>query len=217
MVLLRRLTYVFDNFNNLVLDSGYTSFDGTQHVGTNLLDSPFKTSGTFFADSYINDVATYAYDAAIVMGMAACDYVAAGNTMDGDFSGPELYQFIKQLNFNSVTGNVQFDSTGSRLASSGNYIMWNHRSEAADANPKTHMVGSWTDAEGWSWTKVYDADEGGYRFSGNNPATQWQAPADTVPETTETFTGGGNSFVGRGFFFCWGLGLTSFLVAVVMA
>ena len=177
-----KATYVFDNFNNLVLDSGYTAFDGTQHVGTNLLDSPFKQSGTFFADSHgsINDVATYAYDAAITLGMAACDYVAAGNTMDGDFSGPELYEFIKQLNFNSVSGNVQFDSTGSRLASTGSYIMWNHRSEAAASNPTTNIVGSWTELGGWAWEKVNDADESAYRFSGNKAETQWVPPADKI-------------------------------------
>ena len=170
--------YVFDNFDNVVLDNGYTAYNNSKHIGVNLLDSPFKTSGTFFADSHggINDVATYAYDAAIVLGMAACDYVAAGNTMGGDFDGPLLYDFIKALNFQSITGNVQFDGTGSRLASTGSYIMWNHRSELDEEAPTTAIAGSWTEAGGWAWTDP----EKPYRFSGNNPETEWTAPADKI-------------------------------------
>lgn len=178
-----KATYVFDNYADIPCDEGYEDHvDGSTHAGSTLLSTPFKTSGTFFSSTAdnIHDVATYAYDASITLGMAACDYVAAGGTLDENFDGPAMYEKLKELDFNSVTGNVRFDGTGSRLASTGSYIMWNHRSEPGATNPTTNICGSWTEAGSWAWVKVNDADEKAYRFSGNNPETQWEVPADKI-------------------------------------
>ena len=172
--------YVFDNFVNFTVDGGYKPYDDTEGVqqdySEGVLSTPFKVSKTWFADSAgsINDVATYAYDASITLGMAACEYLAlnASNTLAG--SGVAVYDELKKLNYNSVSGNVQFDDTGSRLAATGSYILWNHRSELADAAATSDIAGSWSDLEGWSWRTTTVGEE--FRFSGGG----WEPPADKV-------------------------------------
>ena len=111
--------------------------------------------------------------------MAACNYLALdpSNTLDG--SGAAVYEEIKKLNFNSVSGNVQFDKTGSRLASTGSYVLWNHRSEPEEEAATSAIAGSWSEAEGWKWTTEVEGEE--YRFSGG----VWDAPADKLVEPDE--------------------------------
>jgi hypothetical protein len=102
----------------------------------------------FETNSNVYDVSTYAYDGAIVLGMAACDLLADGGSLSAT-SGVALYDKIKALDFKSITGNVKFDGTGSRLASTGNYMLYNH--QVNNGKVSSPAAGVWTASSGWTY------------------------------------------------------------------
>jgi hypothetical protein len=190
-----KVTYLNANMLDYVADGGWNGGSS----GTNLK----AFSPTFFADVEPNDVATFAFDAAITIGMAACDLVASGVAIDSaEYSGAKLYENILALNFTSVTGNVVFDETGSRLSSTGSYVLYNHR--VVDEVTESPLIGAWTAAGGWTWT---DSDDP-FTFAGGTT----EPPNDVeVPIENFNFVSDGLKTIGTL------LVVINVIVAIVMA
>lgn len=82
-------------------------------------DSWGQLRADFFTStpSTMNDVSAFAYDAVATVGLAGC---AAADT-----SGPTLFSAIKALDYEGVSGNVKFDSWGTRDPTTGNFVLQN--------------------------------------------------------------------------------------------
>merc|ERR1711935_397827 len=78
-----------------------------------------KLKEGYFASVAMDDVAAYSFDAVISMGLAAC----ASGTDYAD--GTKLFAAIKKLSFTGVSGTVEFDSFGTRKASTANFFIQN--------------------------------------------------------------------------------------------
>ncbi len=154
---------------------------------------------SFFNDTLPFDVATYAYDAVISVGLAACMNQTHFDRQDIVPSGGEiLYNNLMQTNFDSITGTVRFDpSTGSRLPETGSYVLYNHR---VDDQQKTTspLVGTWTSQAGWksalSVNGVKKAFGESFQFSDGSFAP----PSDVIiPEEDFHFLHDGLRFTGQ--------------------
>ncbi|GMH83604.1 hypothetical protein TrST_g7150 [Triparma strigata] len=171
------VSYIESNFFSYTADAGSSHPDGTDLS---------QLASDFFATVSPDDVATYAYDAAMTVGMAACDYVTSGESFAaGSYDVDKFYAKIKALTFSSISGEVSFDEFGSRTASSGNYMMYNFK--VNDGTTSVDAVGSWTEAGGWAWTTPF-------RFSDD---TILPPPAIKVPDHEKNFLGSGLVSVGN--------------------
>ncbi|GMI24517.1 hypothetical protein TeGR_g290 [Tetraparma gracilis] len=102
---------------------------------------------SFFQDNFPDDLATYAYDAAMALGFGACDYVEAGGTFGAAFDGPAYFKKITELRFKSVTGNPYFLDTGSRDPESANFVLENFLCD--DGGCVAKKMAKWTAADGY--------------------------------------------------------------------
>jgi hypothetical protein len=88
-----------------------------------LLDDGYYTLFREFLDPVRNDRTAFTYDAAILIGLGACD---ALNRTGGSFSGNRHFSRMLTTSFNGVTGLVQLDSeTANRLPNSTRYRLVN--------------------------------------------------------------------------------------------
>ncbi|GMI37617.1 hypothetical protein TeGR_g11429, partial [Tetraparma gracilis] len=111
--------YTADAGSQANLDAG--AGGGWHPEGTDL--SVFAAD--FFATNLPDDVAIYAYDAIMAIGLGACDYSAAGGMFDADFDGATYFTHITNTEFSSVSGNPTFLPTGSRDPASANFVLEN--------------------------------------------------------------------------------------------
>ncbi|GMH51949.1 hypothetical protein TrLO_g13998 [Triparma laevis f. longispina] len=185
------ITYIESKFFDYTADSA-----ASHPVGTDL--SVFASD--FFATTSPDDVATYAYDAAVTIGMAACEYMADGESFaSGAYDVDKFYTKIRGMSFDSVSGEVSFDETGSRTASSGNYMMYNFNVDSGTTS--VTAVGSWTMAGGWTWDTPF-------RFSDDSTTP----PMDIkIPEHEKNFLGGGLVAVGNT------LVMANYILAITLA
>ncbi|GMI06498.1 hypothetical protein TrVE_jg1444 [Triparma verrucosa] len=143
-------TYAESVFFDYVADAGHAAnlasgaAGGWHPEGTDMS----VLGSTFFADNAPDDVATYAYDAVMALGLGSCKYAAAGGTFDGNFDGNALFQKITQLNFNSLTNNAFFLASGSRDPASANFVLENFSCPASESCTSRKM-GKWTAANGF--------------------------------------------------------------------
>ena len=186
-----QINYFSSNFVSYTADSA-----STQPTGTALSQFP----ADFFATTLPDDVATYAYDAAITLGMAACDYVSAGYAFNSSFDVDEYYTKIKDTSFSSVSGNVEFDDKGSRTSTTGNYILYNFKVDSEGVS-SVNSPASWTAAGGWNWGDIP------FQFSDGTTTP----PSDIdIPAHDKQFLGSGLVTVGNTFV------LSNYLIAIIL-
>lgn len=77
-------------------------------------------NGTQF-DNLSEYSAGFVYDAAVALGLAACDATGSGNFFDG----PAHFESLLRQDFDGVTGRIQFDSFGTREALTAIYQVKN--------------------------------------------------------------------------------------------
>jgi hypothetical protein len=92
--------------------------DGTPYVADGGSNRPSgedlsQLHGNFFASTTVPyDVTTYAYDAAVSLGIAACAYEADGGTFDSDFDASALFNKLINTSFDSISGSVAYIGKG---------------------------------------------------------------------------------------------------------
>eukprot|EP00520_Triparma_pacifica_P006150 CAMPEP_0118652406 /NCGR_PEP_ID=MMETSP0785-20121206/11299_1 /TAXON_ID=91992 /ORGANISM="Bolidomonas pacifica, Strain CCMP 1866" /LENGTH=812 /DNA_ID=CAMNT_0006544917 /DNA_START=83 /DNA_END=2521 /DNA_ORIENTATION=+ len=113
-----------------------------------------KIPATFFADNLPNDVATYAYDATVSLGLAACDYTKAGGSLDASsFNADSFITSLKRVNYTSVSGYLEFlQDSASRDPATGNYVLYNFQCETSATTCSIYTLGKWTKAGGWDYS-----------------------------------------------------------------
>lgn len=99
--------------------------------------APFLNESEWFLEDtqYYYETAGYSYDATILLGLSACNEVAAISknlstsdldTIASSFKGIDHFNRLRRTNFTGATGNVQLDLvTGTRDGSTVNYIIDN--------------------------------------------------------------------------------------------
>ena len=122
-------------------------FFGTANADLTVLTS------TFFADNSPDDVATYAYDSAVTLGLAGCGYEAAGGSFDAaSFDADAFFTALKAVTYESITGTVaHLEDSGSRDPATGNYVLSNFQ-WASGAVAVKYGIGKWTQAGGWDYS-----------------------------------------------------------------
>jgi hypothetical protein len=101
--------------------------------------APYIYNTTFLAP-LASDFAPLAYEAAIALGLSACD--AYGSNKNKTLVGTEHFDYFKNLTFKGVVNNVVFDPlTGTRLPSSLSYKVANFiGQESVDASTGLTMI-----------------------------------------------------------------------------
>ena len=117
------------------LEQAVNEFARSPHLQQEFIDTHAPDERYIFDDYTIpnpdlNYYHYYSYDAAISLGLAACE-------TPGLFTGPQLYETIKHMEFEGVTGTVQFDpTTGTRRPDSVSYridnVYWREDVDESD-------------------------------------------------------------------------------------
>ena len=166
---------------NLFADvTGYVADDGSSRpVGTDLT----KLHSTFFADNSPDDIATYAYDAAVSLGLAACEYEKASGNFDSNFDSALFFEkFVGLTEYSSLSGSVAYigrddpsacsSDCGSRDPATATYVLYNFQCASSAATCHIYTAGKWTGAGGWDYS-ISDAPTAAanpnqpFRFSDN--------------------------------------------------
>lgn len=104
-----------------------------QYVQSKLPES-FAEMTDFDVDNYFLQVPiglhAFIYDAVTAFGVSMC----STNSSRNYFSGQDIYEQIRELDFVSATGNVRMTSTGTRNQSSVAFVVWNVRSVGVDSD-----------------------------------------------------------------------------------
>ncbi|KAJ8601670.1 hypothetical protein CTAYLR_007470 [Chrysophaeum taylorii] len=102
------------------------------------------------------DVANYAYDAVVALGLAACGLQANGTIA----AGRRLLDEVYVTTFHGASGKVAFDSsTGSRNATSANYVVENFKEVVESGTLESVVVGVWA-PDGWSLFESFEFNDG---------------------------------------------------------
>lgn len=180
-------------------------------AGTDLTTLP----AGFFAANAPDDVATYAYDAAISLGLAACKYEAASGSFDtGSWDATAYFNALKAVSYESITGTVSYLSTsGSRDPATGNYILFNFQCAPGVTDCPAYTIGKWTAAGGWDYSSsdaptASSSSTQPFRFSDD---TVVPVPDIIVPEEEKNLLGSGLVGIGNA------LVIINYLIAITLA
>jgi 7 transmembrane sweet-taste receptor of 3 GCPR len=103
-----------------------------QYVQSKLPES-FTANATISGESYFlrDPISAHAflYDSVTAFGVSMCHT----NSSQNYFSGPEVFEHVRELNIEAASGNVRMTKTGTRNQSSVAFAMWNIRSVGVDS------------------------------------------------------------------------------------